>query len=70
MSEKKFPPTIAITFKNGAKSQAYMVTREVNEKMASDLRNNSKVIQSYEVQNATGESIIIAYLPFDVLYIG
>lgn len=64
------PPTLTITFKNGAKTQQYMVTREVNAKMATDLKNDSSTVQSYEVQNTNGETIIIAYLPFDVLYIG
>jgi uncharacterized radical SAM superfamily Fe-S cluster-containing enzyme len=70
MPDKPYPPTLSITFKSGAKSQMYMVTREVNEKMASDMKSNANAVQSYEVQNTNGEPIIIAFLPYDVLYIG
>ena len=70
MAEKQYPPSITVVFKSGTKTQQYMVTREVNEKMATDLKNNSNVVQSYEVQNMNSEPIIIAFLPYDVLYIG
>jgi hypothetical protein len=47
-----------------------MATRDVNEKMVSDFKNNSGEVQTYEVLNNNGETIIIAFLPTDVLYIG
>lgn len=70
MSEKSYPPTISITFKGNIKTQNYMVTREVNAQMVADLKSGENIVRSYEVQNTDGEPIIIAYLPYDVVYIG
>jgi len=63
------PRTILIVFKNGEKVR-YRVSQDVNQKMANDLISNANSTQSYEAENLDGESIIVAYTPYDVLFIG
>jgi len=63
------PRTILIVFKNGEKVR-YQVSREVNEKMANDLINSANSTHSYEAKNGDGESIIVTFTPYDVLFIG